>query len=193
MTSIQTTLRNSLLLAMPHISDPRFCGTVIYLCAHDERGAMGLIINRPLNINTTDLFACIDVPGKRMQRKKNCPERIFMGGPVSMGSSFVLHSYTGALDPDSSLAITGDIALTSSRSILADIALDKGPSQVLISLGCSSWGPGQLEQELCNNSWLNGAADKTLLFSTPAEQRLEVAAARVGVTLSLISTEAGHA
>ena len=193
MTSIRKTLRNTLLLAMPHVRDPHFCGSVVYLCAHDERGAMGLIINRPLNINTQDLFACINIRGQPDQEKKNGPQHLFMGGPVSIGSSFVLHSYTGALDPDSSLAVTDDIALTSSRDILTDIACDRGPSQLLISLGCASWGPGQLEQELCSNAWINGAADKTLLFSTPAEERLDLAAARIGITLALVSMEAGHA
>ena len=190
-TTTQSSLRNTLLIAMPQMDDPHFAGSVIYLCEHNEDGAMGLVINRPLNISVEDLFQQIKIPYKAP--KKNPLNNIFLGGPVDIEHGFILHTYREELDKRTSMAVTDDIALTSSRDILTKIGAGDGPHLALISLGYAGWGPGQLEKELAANVWLNGPVDKAILFTTPFEQRLERAAARIGIDLTLLSHEAGHA
>ncbi len=189
---IQQNLRNTLLIAMPQMSDPNFSGSVIYICEHNEDGAMGLVINRPLSISVDDLFQHINIPYSETADRSI--KHVFLGGPVEIEHGFILHTYNqNELDERTSIAITDDIALTSSHNILLSIGAGTGPHLALISLGYTGWGAGQLEQELADNVWLNASADKAILFTTPFEQRLEQAAAGIGVDLTLLSHEAGHA
>lgn len=186
------SLRGTLLVAMPQMDDPNFTGSVIYLCEHNEDGSMGIVINRPLDISVEDLFERIGIP---FQSENEQPMKsVFLGGPVDHDHGFILHTYVpGELDEKTSILVTDDIALTSSRDILTSIGAGEGPGLTLITLGYAGWGPGQLEQELAANVWLNSPADKAILFTTPFEQRLERAVAKIGIDLNMLSHEAGHA
>lgn len=183
-----TSLNNHFLIAMPHLGDPNFFHTVTYLCEHSDAGAMGLVVNRPLDITLGDIFdqMSIDVDGDDFT---HIP--VFMGGPVEQERGFVLHQPVG--NWEASQAVTEQIAITSSRDILEAIARRQGPDQYIIALGYAGWGDGQLEQELADNAWLNGPAQSDILFATPVEQRWEAAAALLGIDLNLISNQPGHA
>ncbi len=183
-----TNLNNHFLIAMPQMGDPNFFHTVTYLCEHTDEGAMGLVINRPLDITLTDIFEQMSITTKD-DEFDHIP--VFMGGPVEQERGFVLHQPAG--DWEASQKVTGQIAVTSSRDVLEAIAQHEGPEQFVIVLGYAGWGGGQLEQELADNAWLNGPAENDILFSTPVEQRWEAAAALLGIDLNLISTETGHA
>ncbi len=189
--SSQGSLKNTLLIAMPRMDDPNFSGAVIYLCEHNEEGAMGLVINQPLSIPVDELFSAIEVPYE--YTRSNTSQKVFLGGPVDQEHGFVLHTYSGTLDEQVSMRITEDIALTSSKDIFVDIGKGEGPGLSLIALGYAGWGAGQLEEELAANVWLNSPVDKTILFTSPFEERLGLAAARIGVNLAMLSPEAGHA
>jgi len=184
----QCSLNNHFLIAMPHLGDPNFFHTVTYLCEHTEKGAMGLVINRPLDITLTDIFEQMSIETKA-DEFDHIP--VFMGGPVEQERGFVLHQPAG--DWEASQTVTEQVAITSSRDILEAIARHEGPDQFVIVLGYAGWGSGQLEQELADNAWLNGPAQSDILFSTPIEQRWEAAAALFGIDLNLISTQTGHA
>ncbi|WP_281645298.1 YqgE/AlgH family protein [Parendozoicomonas sp. Alg238-R29] len=190
-TATHNSLQDTLLIAMPQMNDPHFTGAVIYLCEHNEEGSMGVVINRPLDISVEELFKKIDIDylPDQEQRMKS----VFLGGPVDTDHGFILHTYSGELDESVSIPVTSDIALTSSRDILTSIGSGEGPHLALITLGYAGWGAGQLEQELASNLWLNSPADKAILFTTPFEQRLERAVAKIGIDLNMLSLEAGHA
>ena len=185
----QNSLRNTLLIAMPQMADPNFAGAVIYICEHNPEGTMGLVINHPLNMGMKELLDEIGIDGDDFDPT----EHIFLGGPVDIQHGFVLHTFSKQPDPQTSLIITRDIALTSSREVLASIANGDEPRQRLVTLGYAGWGPGQLEHEIAENIWLNSPANKTILFSTPFDQRLGKAADTLGIDLALLSHEAGHA
>ncbi|MTI14972.1 YqgE/AlgH family protein [Sansalvadorimonas verongulae] len=177
---------------MPQMDDPNFTGAVIYLCEHNEEGSMGVVINKPLDLSIKMLFERIGIPYHPDEdpRMKN----VFLGGPVDHDHGFILHTYVpDDLNEQTSIPVTSDIALTSSRDILTSIGAGEGPNLSLITLGYAGWGAGQLERELAANVWLNSPADKAILFTTPFEQRLERAVAKIGIDLNMISHEAGHA
>lgn len=182
------SLANHFLIAMPTLADPHFSHTVTYICEHNEDGAMGIIINRPMSVTLGEVLT---------QMKINASNRLdthapmHEGGPVRREHGFVLHSPVGAWE--TSLAITDEIALTTSLDILASIAHAEGPKRYLIALGYAGWGAGQLEQEMVNNSWLSGPATGEILFDTPLEQRWQAAASLLGIDLNLLSSEVGHA
>ena len=188
MNSAVISLKHHFLIAMPHMADPNFAQTVIYLVEHNEQGTMGLVINRPNGLNLADVMEQLrpdEVPSSFCQ---SLP--IFAGGPVQTERGFVLHpsghSYQATLE-------LGELALSTSQDVLFAIADGSGPQQQLITLGYAGWEAGQLEAELADNAWLTCPADTGILFDTPAEQRLSAAAARLGVNLSLLSAQAGHA
>ena len=183
-----TSLNNHFLIAMPHLGDPNFFHTITYLCEHTDAGAMGLVVNRPLDITLADIFEQMSIEAKA-DEFTDIP--VFMGGPVEQERGFVLHQPVG--DWEASQAVTGQIAITSSRDVLEAIARHEGPDQFIVVLGYAGWGSGQLEQELADNAWLNGPAQGDILFSTPVEQRWEAAAALLGIDLNLISNQTGHA
>lgn len=181
-------LTNHFLIAMPTLADPNFFHTVTYLCEHNEEGAMGIVVNRPLDLQFQELLGHLEL-------ETDDPElaqlTIYQGGPVQTERGFVLHSNDG--DWDASIQVTDSMVMTMSQDIIEAIALGEGPRQYLIALGYAGWGDGQLEEELANNAWLNGPADAGIIFDLPVEQRWSAAAAHLGVELSRLSTDVGHA
>lgn len=186
--STPPSLRNHFIIAMPGMADPNFSHTVTYICEHNEDGAMGIVINRLMEISLADVLEQMDI---EPSRQLDTSVAIHEGGPVQPEHGFVIHTPVGAWE--SSLRISEDIGLTTSRDILAAIAHAEGPAHYLIALGYAGWGPGQLEQEMAQNAWLSGPASREILFELPLERRWAAAAALLGVDLNLISSEIGHA
>lgn len=181
-------LTNHFLIAMPSLADPNFSRTVTYLCEHTAEGALGIVINRPTDIRLGELLAHLKLPSPPEEVARR---PVFLGGPVQRDRGFVLHRPLGRWE--SSLKIADDIALTTSKDILAAIARAEGPQDYLIALGYAGWGPGQLEAEIAANAWLSGPADVDLIFDGPTEMRWQAAAALLGVDLALLSSHVGHA
>jgi putative transcriptional regulator len=181
-------LTGHLLIAMPNMRDPRFARTVIYLCAHSADGAMGLVINRLVgSVTFPDLLTQLGIDSGSAT-----PEiRVHFGGPVESGRGFVLHS--GEYLHDSTLRIAEEMALTATVDILQDIAHGNGPRRSLLALGYAGWGPGQLDSEIQSNGWLHVAADENLVFDDSLDDKWERAIAKLGVDVSLLSGDAGHA
>ena len=182
------SLCNHFLIAMPTLEDPNFHHTTTYICEHDADGALGVVINRPLDIQLGEILLHMDIHTDDVEIASR---PVYMGGPVQSDRGFVLHEPTG--NWEATLKVTEDIGITSSRDILAAIAAGEGPENSLVTLGYAGWGAGQLEQELAANTWLSGPADRNIVFHTPSERRWLEAAALIGVDLHLISSEAGHA
>lgn len=189
-TSIDLT--NQFLIAMPGMVDGNFAGTVVYLCEHNGKGALGLVINRPTDINLRHLFEKVDLS---LARDDLAERPVFMGGPVQTERGFVLHD---SLDDDgghynSSLKIAGGLEMTTSRDVLEAISSGAGPRRVFITLGYAGWSAGQLEEEMSRNGWLSVAADPELIFATPVEQRYDKALSLLGIDRGFLMGEAGHA
>ncbi len=182
------SLSGHFLIAMPSLRDPNFFHGVTYICEHNEDGAMGLMINRPLDIDLGEVLG-------QMKITSTLPEvadmPIFLGGPVQCERGFVLHRPHG--EWEATLKVTDEIGITSSRDILEAIARGEGPRQCLIALGYAGWAPGQLEQEMADNAWLSVPADERIIFETPCHQRWETAAALTGVDIKRLSSDIGHA
>jgi len=183
-----TSLTNHFLIAMPALADPNFYHTVTYICAHNEDGAMGIIINRPLGLSLGDVLQQMQI-SSRSSHIGRIP--IHQGGPVQADRGFVLHQPIGKWD--SCIEITGDMGIATSRDIMQAIANGEGPEQVFIALGYAGWAPGQLEREIIENAWLNAPADTSIIFNTPVEQRWHTAAGLMGVDLNKLSIDVGHA
>ncbi|MDX1605571.1 MAG: YqgE/AlgH family protein [Candidatus Competibacterales bacterium] len=183
-----TYLSNQFLIAMPSLADPNFARTVTYICSHDDSGALGIVINRPLELTLGELLDHIQLPAPRQPL---VDQTVFSGGPVQPQQGFVLHDPIG--DWDSTLQVSERLGLTTSSDILQALSEDRGPQRMLVALGYAGWGAGQLEQELVDNAWLSGPADTDILFETPVEHRWAAAAALLGVDLRLLSGDAGHA
>lgn len=183
-----TTLTNHFLIAMPGLRDPNFSRTVAYVCEHTEQGAMGIVINRPMDIRLGEVLAQLDIES---DDRAVLDSLVFLGGPVQPERGFVLHS--GEHSFDSTLAITPDISVTTSRDVLEAIAAGRGPERSLVALGYAGWSSGQLEEEMSANAWLSGPADGEIIFRMPADHRWLAAAQILGVDLNLLSGEAGHA
>lgn len=181
-------LTGQLLVAMPQMLDARFARTVIYLCAHTEDGAMGLVVNKVMeNVRFPDLLEQLDltppVPGRDI--------RVHCGGPVETGRGFVLHSADYV--QDATMVIDENIALTATTDILQDIADGDGPRKSLLALGYAGWGPGQLDAEIRANGWLSVPADDGLVFNREIDQIWQGALAKLGIDASMLSGDAGHA
>lgn len=189
-------LEGQMLIAMPQMGDVRFQRTLIYLCAHGEQGAMGLVVNkRALQITFPELLSQFSInatpePGVLTGRLETTP--ILIGGPVEPGRGFVLHSRDYVSD-EATLPIGDRVGLTSTLDILRAIAHGNGPARALIALGYSGWAPGQLEMEMRANGWLHCPADDELVFSTDLDAKYDQALAKLGIDLSLLSGDAGHA
>lgn len=190
-------LTNHFLIAMPGLRDELFGKSVVYLCQHNDQGALGLIINKPGSINLAELFDKVELP---LRRSDLVSEPVFVGGPVQTERGFVLHERVAADDTDetgsiyaSSLAIPGGLEMTTSRDVLEAFSSGAGPRRVLMSLGYSSWAQGQLESELAENSWLTVAADPALIFETPVAERYDRALGLLGLAPWMLSPVAGHA
>lgn len=182
------SLRHHFLLAMPTLTEGIFAHSLTYICEHSEEGAMGIVVNRPLSLTLRDVFEHLEIS----VRPDAGDEPVLAGGPVQTDRGFVLHRHADR-EWDSTLHVEGDISLTTSRDILEALAQAEGPAEHLLALGYAGWSAGQLEEELAANAWLTLPADSDILFAVPAQERLNAAAARLGVDLALISTTAGHA
>ena len=185
---METNLTGHLLIAMPTMLDPNFERTVTYICEHSEQGALGLIINRPMDMDFGDVLEQLSLTATSPQ---HAHRPILQGGPVELQRGFVIHSKPK--DWESTIEITDTIFVTTSRDILASIADGKGPDQALLALGYAGWGAGQLEAELSANAWLSVPASPQIIFDIPFEDRWESAAALLGVDIAKLSPEAGHA
>lgn len=181
-------LTNQLLIAMPALGDPTFHRTVALVCEHNKDGALGIVINRPLDLRMNEIFHQLELaqPSDEISQR-----HVLNGGPVQQERGFVLHRPTR--DWDSMLRISDEIGVATSRDILAAIAEGEGPSESLVALGYAGWMAGQLEAEMHANAWLNAPASAEIIFDTPYEARWYSAARLVGVDLDLLSHEAGHA
>ena len=182
-----TSLKNNLLLAMPGVSDPLFAHSVTLLCEHSREGAMGIVINRPLDINWRDVFEQLNCSSAGHEDRQ-----VLAGGPVQMGRGFVLHPRTEQ-QWDHSLNIGPEATLTTSMDIINALANGEGPPDSLLALGYAGWSAGQLEHEIANNFWLTLPADYQLLFCVPLHLKAEAAARKLGIDLDLMSPVAGHA
>ncbi len=182
------TLRNHFLIAMPNLADSHFFHAVIYLCEHNRDGAMGLVINRPLDLSLGEVFSQMAID---CGQDAVASQPIYFGGPVENERGFVVHRPHA--DWESTLLVSADIAVTSSRDILVAIASGSGPEESLVALGYAGWSDGQLEQELVDNAWFSVPADRRILFETPIADRWQAAAELGGIDPNLLSGEIGHA
>lgn len=190
-------LTNHFLIAMPGMEDSMFSRSVVYVCEHSERGALGLIINKPGGISLSDLFDKVELP---LARKELGTQPVFHGGPLQTERGFVLHDPVLAegLAPDesvyaSTLAVPGGLEMTTSKDVLEALSSGGGPRRVLITLGYSSWGEGQLESEIVRNSWLTVDADANLIFDAPVGERYDQALRLLGLEAWMLAPDAGHA
>jgi putative transcriptional regulator len=182
---------------MPGLQDEVFHRSVVYLCEHSDRGALGLVINKPCEISMTGLFNKLSLP---LLRKDLLDAPVFLGGPVQNDRGFVLHdaTFSEADQPEeavyaSTMMIPGGMEMTTSKDVLEAISTGFGPARVLVSLGYAAWGEGQLESELGENSWLTVAADPALIFETPFSERYDKALKLLGLEAWMLSMDAGHA
>lgn len=191
-------LTHHFLIAMPGMQDGTFNKSVVYMCEHSERGALGLVINKPSEMTMKGLFEKVDLPLGRLDLTL-CP--VFQGGPVHTERGFVLHEPIVLEEPlkpndpiyASTLSIPGGLEMTTSRDVLEALSTGAGPKKVLISLGYAAWAQGQLESEIAENAWLTVDADLQVIFDTPVAQRYDKALSLLGLESWMISPDAGHA
>jgi putative transcriptional regulator len=187
----QLNLANHFLIAMPSMNDPIFGGTVVYICEHNEKGVLGVVINKPTDMTMDVLFDRIDLKVADGLRSSVVNEPIMFGGPVQDDRGFVLHSPSGRYS--SSLSVTDDVAFTTSIDVLEAVANGSGPRRMLVSIGYAGWSPGQLEEEIARNGWLTVGADAHVLFDLPIEERYNAAIKLLGIDPLMLASEAGHA
>ena len=181
-------LTGQLLIAMPNMRDPRFARSVIYLCAHNSDGAMGLVINRLIGaITFPDLLEQLGIENRDVSDEI----RVHFGGPVESGRGFVLHS--ADYEKDGTLQVSSEVGLTATVDILRDMARGSGPQKSLLALGYAGWGAGQLDAEIQANGWLHAKADKSLLFDGELDDKWERAIGNLGFDPAMLSGDAGHA
>jgi len=195
MASQQINLTNQFLIAMPGMGDGTFAGTVVYLCEHTEKGALGLVINKPIDITLKNLFEKVELS---LDREDLAEAPVYFGGPVQTERGFVLHEPIGAgagTDGgyNSSLKIEGGLEMTTSKDVLEALANGAGPKKVLVTLGYSGWAAGQLEDEMSNNGWINVEAQPGIIFDTPVAERYDKALSLLGIDAGMLSSAAGHA
>jgi putative transcriptional regulator len=190
-------LANQFLIAMPGMVDDNFAGAVVYLCDHTAGGAMGLVINRPTDVNLATVFDKVDL---KLEIQPKAQEPVYFGGPVQTDRGFVLHEQKQGEHTthyNSSLRIPGGLAMTTSKDVLEEVAAGHGPSRFLMTLGYAGWSAGQLEDEIARNGWLNVPAPTEemayIIFDTPDEYKYQNVLALLGIEQSFLSTSAGHA
>jgi putative transcriptional regulator len=181
-------LVGQLIIAMPKMSDPRFSKTVIYMCAHNSEGAMGLIINKLVDeLTFSDLLKQLEIE----PRSSKSPLSVFLGGPVEQARGFVLHS--AEYIQNTTLRVSNTVGLTATIDVLRDIAEGHGPKDKILTLGYTGWGPGQLESEIMENGWLHVEADDALVFDDKLTDKWEMAIRQIGIDPQMLSDEFGHA
>jgi len=181
-------LTDNFLIAMPTLEDPYFSNALVYICEHNENGALGIIVNRPIDMDLAGLFEKIDI---KLSADSLAKLPVYFGGPVQLDRGFVLHRPIGHWQ--STLAVNGEVGLTSSRDVLSSVGSDGVPAEILVTLGYAGWDAGQLESELAQNSWLTVPAKAEILFDLPPEERLPAAMQRLGISFTQLSDVAGHA
>jgi putative transcriptional regulator len=186
---------NQFLIAMPSLREGTFAGTVVYLCEHTDKGALGLVINKPIDITLKNLFEKVELS---LDRPDLAESPVYFGGPVQTERGFVLHESLDGDDGEgghynSSLRIPGGLEMTTSKDVLEALSNGAGPKKVLVTLGYSGWGAGQLEDEMSRNGWINVSAERDIIFDTPVEQRYDKALSLLGIDAGMLSGEAGHA
>ena len=194
MSSGGINLTNQFLIAMPGIGGDTFAGAVIYLCEHTDKGALGLVINKPIDITLKNLFEKVELS---LDREDLAEAPVYFGGPVQTERGFVLHeplgAESGAEGYNSSLKIEGGLEMTTSKDVLEALASGAGPKRVLVTLGYSGWAAGQLEDEMSNNGWINVEAQPGIIFDTPVGERYDKALSLLGIAAGMLSSAAGHA
>jgi putative transcriptional regulator len=177
---------------MPGMADDTFAGTVVYLCEHTERGALGLVINKPIDIPLGKLFEKVELS---LTRTELAQQPVFFGGPMQTERGFVLHEKQGEGDSpyNSTMSVPGGLEMTTSKDVLEALSNGAGPKRLLVTLGYSGWGAGQLEDEILRNGWLTVDADPAVIFDTPIEKRYDRAVGLLGFDPRMLSQEAGHA
>ena len=195
MTKIEQTktktgdnLTGHFLIAMPSLNDGFFNQAVTYICEHDENGSFGIIINQQSGITLKQIAKEMAI---ETENNYNDKQLVFIGGPVDQGRGFILHRPVG--NWQSSLKVNNNIAITTSKDILQAIINSEGPEDNIVALGYAGWAAGQLDHEMASNTWLSCPADEQIIFNTPVEERWKTAAKLIGVDLSLLSSDAGHA
>ena len=187
-------LANQFLIAMPGMVDETFAGTVVYLCDHTTNGAMGLVVNRPTDIDLANVFEKIDL---QLDLQPLAQKPVYFGGPVQTDRGFILHEQKNTDDYSSSLKVPGGLAMTTSKDVLEDVAAGSGPDRFMMILGYAGWSAGQLEDEIARNGWLNIQAPTSemaqIIFETPNEDKYDKVLALLGIDASFLSSEAGHA
>ncbi len=183
----RSSLRGQFLIAMPNLQDPVFAHSITYICEHSKEGALGIVINHPLDINLGEAFKQLDLD----QQGPNIDMPVLSGGPVQTDRGFVLHPHGQKWE--STVEVTDTVSLTASRDIMVSLAENNGPQKAVVALGYAGWSPGQIEEEIAANSWLTTPADSEILFDTPSEQRWSAASKHLGIDLNLIHATAGHA
>lgn len=186
------SLANHFLIAMPAMVDPNFSRTLTFICEHNADGAIGIIVNRPTEMNLAGLFDRVSIPLEDVEAgARFAALPVYFGGPVQTDRGFVLHRPVGQWQ--STLAVNAEVGLTSSRDVLLAVARDGQPRDLLVTLGYAGWSAGQLEHEVAQNAWLTVPADLRILFELPYEERLASAMELLGVNLTNLADEAGHA
>lgn len=176
------------LIAMPSLADPNFARTVTLVCEHNDYGALGVVVNRPLDMTLSEVLEQV---GLRTDDAVVAGQPVYLGGPVQPERGFVVHD--GTREFEATLKVGDGLAVTTSRDVLESLAAGTGPGSVVVTLGYAGWAAGQLEQEMADNAWLNVPGDPRILFATPTERRWEAAAASIGVDVHAIAGGAGHA
>lgn len=181
-------LSRQFLIAMPAMADPIFAKSLIFVCDHNDQGAMGVIVNRPLGMDMKTLFQQVDI---ELRRAELAEQPVYFGGPVQTDRGFVLHQPLG--NWQSTMAVEDDLGLTTSKDVLLAVGEGGGPDRMFVSLGYAGWEAGQLEGEMSQNAWLTVDADIEVIFGLPAEQRYEAAIKLLGIDMAMLSDTAGHA
>lgn len=187
--STMTSLANQFLIAMPSLDESYFGRTIIYLCEHDDDGAMGLVINKPTELSIAKVLAELNLVEEDDEQLNE--QHVMSGGPVQTDRGFILHNDDKLWS--SSLKLSDKITVTTSKDILAQLNTEQGPQKFIMTLGYAGWSPGQLEQELADNTWLTLEADPELLFNTPVDKCWDKALEKLGVSIDQLSSMSGHA
>ncbi len=187
-TTTGDNLTGHFLIAMPSLNDGFFNQAVTYICEHDEKGSFGIIVNQQTNITLKQIAKEMAIETEDNYAAK---QTVFIGGPVDQGRGFILHRPPG--NWRSSLKVNNNVALTTSKDILQAIVRNEGPEDSIVALGYAGWAAGQLDNEMASNTWLSCPADEQIIFNTPVAERWKAAANLIGIDLSLLSSDTGHA